>query len=108
MPYTIKIKETEYTIDDKTIEELERYVHYGEIPGDFLCAILRNNFADVVTLADGHNLQNLPAFAKYLWWEIPGSSWGSTEKILKWCAHDGMSGYGKKIKQEEKNKDEGL
>jgi len=98
MPYTIKIKETEYTIDDTTINELKRYVHHGELPGNFLRAVLCNNFANAVALADGHNLQNLPAFARYLWWEMPSDSWGSTEKILKWCSHDGMSGYGKEMK----------
>ena len=92
MAFTTTINNTEYQIKNKETSALEAYKQRGEIPGDFLRAILRNDFVDVVCLADNENLRNLPTFAKYLWWEMPGSSWGSLEKMEKWCAHNGMAG----------------
>jgi len=103
MSYPTKINEIEYTINDDTLHQLERYEQQGEIPADFLRTVLSNNFTNAITFADSHNLQNLPAFAKYLYWEMPSNSWGSTEKIMKWYAHNGISGY---KKGENKGKDD--
>lgn len=93
MPYKMEINGIEYQIRDEEINALERYKQTGELPGHFLRAVLENNFVNAICFADQHNLQNLPAFAKYLVWELPGNAWGNTEKIIRWVNHNGMSMY---------------
>ena len=55
-------------------------------PGDFLCALLANNFMETCLCADEQNLVALPAWAALLYNEAPSGSCGSHEKVEAWLA----------------------
>ena len=60
------------------------YIENGIIPGDFLRAVLENNFVEVIGRADLINRRELENYAGFLYWEMPSGSWGSREKVLEW------------------------
>jgi len=92
MSYKTEINGIEYHILDEDTDALKRYKYTGELPNEFLRAVLDNDFVNAVCLANQHNSQNLPAFVQYLVWEMPASAWGNTEKVIKWVNHNGMPG----------------
>ena len=63
---------------------LERWIKHGKLPGDFLCAVLRNDLMVACQIADDENLANLPAYAAYLYNEAPSQCHGSLEKVRAW------------------------
>lgn len=71
---------------------LYRYITTGKRPGDFLAAILSNDFAEAVCRADGTNRQNLVAYAGFMYNEMQGSAWGSPAKVKAWCKLGGLKG----------------
>ena len=71
-------------ISDRMMPGLKRWIEHGTLPGDFLQAVLRNDFREVCAKADEENLQNLPAYAAYLYNEAPSDCWGSREKMIAW------------------------
>ena len=66
------------------LDALERYIHQGQPPGDFLSAVISNDLTKAVARADDHNQVNLPAYIAYLHNEAPGVCWGSPEKMKTW------------------------
>lgn len=76
----------EYYIPERMMPGLENWVLYGVSPGDFLTAILKNDFIEAVSRADSENLRNLPAYAIYCYNELPSQCWGSREKVDLWQA----------------------
>jgi hypothetical protein len=63
MAYTFR----QWRIRDDMVSHLQRYARYGGPLGDFLSAVVSNNFVDACSLADDDNQANLPAFAGYLY-----------------------------------------
>ena len=63
---------------------MDRYVEHHIMPGDFLYAVLTNNFVDAVCRADTENEKDLREIAKYVWNELPSKCWGSPEKVNAW------------------------
>lgn len=53
-------------------------------PGEFLQAVLCNDFSRAALLADAENGANLPAFAGYLYNEAPPGCYGSRECVAAW------------------------
>lgn len=66
------------------IRALGRYVLHGIAPGGFLLAVLENDLMEATERADQENLRNLPAYAAFLYNEVPGSCHGSREKVNAW------------------------
>jgi hypothetical protein len=68
------------------VEALEAYVQDGIPLGDFLQAVICNDFKAAAGRADDDNLMNLPAFAAYMVNEMPMMSHGSREHYTVWLA----------------------
>jgi hypothetical protein len=68
-----------------------RWIENGVLPGDFLQAVLRNEFAEAVSRADTINGARLISYAHFLY-TAPPACWGSKEKVEAWAAHKGLSG----------------
>jgi hypothetical protein len=66
------------------VEALELYLKEGVPLGDFLAAIVANDFVEATGRADMDNLGNLPAFGAWLYNECPRQSWGSREAYEAW------------------------
>ena len=71
---------------------LDRYIKTGLRPGDFLVAILSNDFIEAVGRADGDNLENLPAYVGFMFNEMQSIAWGSPKKFKAWCKLGGLEG----------------
>lgn len=71
---------------------LFRYVEYGIPPGGFLTAVLENNLSEACGRADDENLENLPAYANYLYNHVPTNAWGSPQKVSEWIGLGGLRG----------------
>ena len=63
---------------------LDRYVNDRILPGGFLTAVLSNDLFGAVGKADSENLAALPEIVRYIYNEIPSSSWGTRDIIWKW------------------------
>ena len=75
-----------YFIPDYMMGGLTRYINEGIRPGHFLTAVICNDLSVAVGKADDINIDNLPAFAAYLYNEAPSPCWGSKEKMEAWIA----------------------
>jgi hypothetical protein len=63
---------------------LRAYVVDGRLPGQFLQAVLRNDLMDAVCRANAMNLAFLDGIVKYVYNRLPGTCWGSPEKVAAW------------------------
>ena len=63
---------------------LQRYFEQGIPPGDFLMAVLENNLQEAFLRADDTNKNIIGDYVRWLYWEAPGNSWGSPEKVQAW------------------------
>lgn len=70
------------------MESFERYVQHRIPPGDFLMAILENNFQKACGCADDENLRNLPAYAAFVHNELPYACHGSLADVYTWLRGD--------------------
>lgn len=73
-----------FTVRADMVEALEAYVHQGRPLGDFLRAVVSNDLIEACAMADSMNLLNIPAFAAYLWNEMPPGSFGSRKAYDGW------------------------
>ena len=73
-----------YHINRRCLEGLKVYIEHGARPGGFLSAVLANDFVEIVAAADGENMQNLPAYADYLYNHAPRDCWGSKQALEAW------------------------
>lgn len=69
---------------------LIRYAFGGIKPGDFLCAILRNDLADAMRRADADAIasEQVKAILMFVWNELPGNCHGSPERVEEWLSRD--------------------
>ena len=74
----------EFTIRPDMIAALQRYLNEGIPTGGFLRAVLANDFQEIVAHADDDNMKQLPAYAAYVYNEIPHNCHGSYEKVDAW------------------------
>jgi hypothetical protein len=70
---------------------LQRYFDQRVRPGDFLCAVLKNDLAEACGRADRINAPLLPAIVAWLNMHAPATSWGSAAVVEAWL-HKGESG----------------
>jgi len=71
---------------------MQRYIEDGIDPGDFLFAVLSNNLSEAVQCADCTNIEKLPDYVMFMYWEIPSTAWGSKELVHQWIADGGLQG----------------
>lgn len=74
----------EFVVRADMVEALWEYVHQGVPLGDFLRAVVCNDLVEACGRADDGNVRNMPAFAAYLYNEMPQGSWGSAEAYERW------------------------
>ena len=65
-------------------EGLIRYFVSGMRPGGFLLAVLENDLAVAVRVADDLSLSGLRRLCEFLYFDVPGHSCGSPEKVDAW------------------------
>lgn len=65
---------------------LETYLDHGQLPGNFLTALLRNDLRDFYARADETNMHLGLSWVRWMHNEFPGNAWGSKEAVEKWCA----------------------
>ena len=70
-------------------ESLNAYVRTHRPVGDFLTACLSNKLREAVAYADENNSRMLDHIIGYMWNCLPGTCWGSPEKISEWCHQEG-------------------
>ena len=74
----------EFSIPERMMGAIDRYVKHGIEPGDFLSAIICNDLRGACGRADDENLRNIPAYVAYFYNEAPSLCWGSEEKMQAW------------------------
>lgn len=74
----------EFHIRQDMLDALRRYVEDGTPPGGFLRAILANDLMGACAYADDDNMRNLPAYAAYVYNELPSGCHGSHEIVTRW------------------------
>ena len=74
-----------YDIPEHTRGALERYVHHGLMPGDFLVSVLTNDLFGALGRADKQNLMALRDICMFVYDEMPSNSWGTREKVEAFC-----------------------
>ena len=74
----------EFHIRGDMLAALQRYVTERVPPGGFLRAVLAHDFMAACAQADDGNLRNLPAYAAYLYNEMPSSCHGSYDIVNQW------------------------
>ncbi len=52
--------------------------------GSFTQAVLENNLKESFACADHINERLIREYIMWLYWEAPGGSWGSPEKVSRW------------------------
>lgn len=67
-------------------EALERWITLGELPGDFLQAVLRNDLVDAACRADEDNAPLLTAYGRFLQHYAPSGCYGSPALVDNWVA----------------------
>jgi hypothetical protein len=65
---------------------VRRWVEDHVSPGDFLCAVIRNDLSTAIALADDDNLPRLAQIVRWFYWEAPGLCWGSKAAFEEWRA----------------------
>lgn len=64
---------------------MKEYVEHGVRPGQFLCAILKNDsVTEAVTRADAGNVIRLYDIVIWCLNTLPSSAWGTPEKFEEW------------------------
>ena len=71
-------------IRETILKALRDYVERGVPLGDFLRCVVSNDFVEACARADQGNLENLPAFAAWLYNECPRDAWGSDDRYVGW------------------------
>jgi hypothetical protein len=71
-------------IPDYMIGGLRRWIENGIEPGDFLCAVLKNDLKEACARADDNNQRRLFQYIKFLYCYAPSGCFGSEEKFDHW------------------------
>ncbi len=84
-------REVEMGIPAHMVEPVREYVVNGRRTGDFLRAVLANQFCEAVKRADAMNGASLLAWTDVLC-VLPCESWGSETKVAAWIEAGGLLG----------------
>lgn len=75
-----------YTIPERMMPSIRRYIDHGVKPCDFLTAVICNDLKEAVGRADDENIGALPAYVRYFYNDAPSNCWGSPETMREWLA----------------------
>ncbi len=73
-------------------EGLHEYIRMGRSTGDFLKAVLSNDFIKACLRADHMSERGLKATAQFLMWHAPAASYGSEKNYENWIRSGGLVG----------------
>ena len=75
-------------------DEVREYIERGVEPYhfDFLYSLLTNDLVGVYKFGDEINVAALKQWVEWMYWEIPGTAWGSPAKVAAWCEKGGLKG----------------
>lgn len=71
---------------------MQNYIEHGIPVGDFLTAVLENDFMEAVTRCDATNRAALREYAIFLHQEAPREAHGSPEAVKAWIKKGGLHG----------------
>jgi len=74
----------DWYVPERMMSGLHRYLVHRIPPGDFLTAVIQNDFEEACGRADDENLANLPAYAAFFYNEAPIGSRGSKQIMVNW------------------------
>lgn len=77
-------------LPEPTRTALANYIVFGQRPGSFLSALLKNDLRGTVTLADKDNMALIWRYITLLYHEAPSLSYGSEQNFNDWIANKGM------------------
>lgn len=87
---TLRAQMTDRGIPDYMHDGLALYILHGYIPGDFLTALLSNDFFKAARHADTNNFQALQAYLMFLYNDAPSGCFGSEENVVAWHDQHGL------------------
>jgi hypothetical protein len=79
-------------IPDYMWNGMVHYMVFGDRPGDFLSAVLRNDLMGALKQADSVNMKRIDDYGAFLYNYAPAGSFGSEEHFSNWIAHRGCVG----------------
>ena len=85
-------------LPDYMREGVRLWVLKGISPGDFLKAVICNDFVAAVTSADRDNARRLQEWGKFIYCFVPRDCWGSRAHYDDWQEHRGLEGLYNKIR----------
>lgn len=65
---------------------LDKWASNGDIPGDFVLAVLHNDLMDAVCRADADSLASIRDIVLYVYNDLPSPCWGSLQNVNLWLA----------------------
>ena len=65
-------------------EGLILYLTRGILPGSFLLAIVLNDLVATVGHADDDAMRGIKSLVQFLYYDTPGTAWGSPAKVEAW------------------------
>ncbi len=71
---------------------IERYVHHGILPGEFLLACLHDSLTTAVSRAGPKVVSEIPNVVAFLVGYMPRDAWGSSDRVKRWAAMGGLIG----------------
>lgn len=71
-------------IPERTMTSIRKFADEHRSPGGWLIAVLSNDLVSSFAYADKENKPHLQEIIDYIYWEIPGSCWGSPDKVSEW------------------------
>lgn len=74
------------------LESINAYVMTGRPFGDFLYAVLTNDLRESFSRADEHCTAAMQWIVRYLYNRVPGSCWGTKERVAEWLEQGGAEG----------------
>ena len=74
----------DWYVPPRMLVSIRLYVEQKCPVGDFLTAVLEGDLFEALFRADDENMANIPAFAAYLYNEVPSMCYGNKEKVRAW------------------------
>lgn len=90
--YSFKTPLQQFIIREDMMSSLMRYLNDGIPTGSFLRAVLAHDLMEACAHADHWNLGQLPAYAAFMYNEIPSICHGSYEIVDRWIELGGLNG----------------
>lgn len=85
-----KLKELDVLKECKALEEmmaeLTRYIEDGELPSEFLQAVVCDDICQAAAYPEANSTGRLAALRTYMVNEAPGPAWGTFDKMMTWSS----------------------